>query len=121
MTATTDITARIRHDLFAELKYETRKGKKGTVQGIQFPRRFVLKWNFDVTWKYTSAGVLVAARYKPHSTEKLFANAEVWGKHGSEAHRDFGRCLALFVDKKLLPLYCFNPHQSNLLYVVDEE
>lgn len=121
MPTETDITGRIRHDLFAELKYETRKGKKDTVQGIQFPRRFVLKWSFDITWQYTSSGVLAAARYKPQSTEKLFANAEVWGKYGSEAHRDFGRCLALFVGREFLPLYCFNPHQNNLLYVVDEE
>ena len=110
----------IRHDLLAAIKWEQRpgtKGKTGAVQGIQFPYRFVLKWAFDITWTCTSAGVLVAARYKPHSTEDLFSNAEVWCKYDSEMHRDFGRCLAYFVDKKMLPLYCFNPHESNKLYV----
>jgi|ERR1035437_4616134 hypothetical protein len=120
MTTTTDITAGVRHDLFSAIKWEQRHGKKdkkSTVQGIQFPRRFVPKWNFDITWKHTSAGVLMAARYTPLSTEDLFNDAEVWGKYDSEAHRDFGRCLAFFVDKTMLPLACFNPHESNKLYL----
>jgi len=118
MTPSTDTSAAIRHDLFAAIKYEKRQGKKGTVQGIQFPRRLVPEWKFDIAWKHTSAGILVVQRYKPHSTESLFNNAEIWADYDAEMHRDFGRCVAYFVDKKMLPLSCFNPHQKNKEYLI---
>jgi hypothetical protein len=108
----------IRQDLFEAIKYKRVSGKTGPVYGIQFPRRFVLKWNFDVTWKYVTAGIHVVNRYKPHTTEGLFNNVEVWDSCGIEAHRDFGRCLAHFVNGKMLPLSCFNPHESNKEYLI---
>ncbi len=108
----------IREDLFAAITYKRLSGKTGPVYGIQCPRHFVLKWNFDVTWKYVTAGIHLVNRYKPHTTEDLFNNAEVWDSYGIEAHRDFGRSLAHFVNGKMLPLSCFNPHESNKEYLI---
>lgn len=108
----------IRTDLFEAIKYKTLTGEKGPVQGIQFPRRFVLRWMFEVTWKQTSAGVVAANPYRFYSTEELFDDAEVWAKYDSDMHRVFGRCLTYFTsnDNRMLPLSCVNPHQNNRLY-----
>ena len=122
MTTETDIAGRIRHDLFAELKYQTRKDARGAaVQGIQFPRRFVLKWVFGLTWRKTSVGILTASRCRFYSTENLFADAELWAKYDDETHRNMGRCLSYFVNNnnKMLPLSCVNPSQNNKLYMID--
>jgi hypothetical protein len=111
----------IRHDLFAAIEYEKRPGKHGgTVVGLQLPRRFVLKWAFEITWKYTSAGILLVNRHKLHSTEDLFCNAKVWSQYSVHDHRDFGRCEAYFANQpiKMLPLHCVNQHQTNKLYIV---
>lgn len=108
----------IRTDLFRAINYETRPGKNGPVQGIQFPRRFVLRWMFEVTWKHISAGLVAANPYRLHSTEELFDDAELWAKYDADMHRVFGRCLAYFTndDNRMLPLSCVNPHQNNRLY-----
>lgn len=108
----------IRTDRYLAIKYETRPGKNGPVQGIQFPRRFVLRWMFEVTWEQVSAGVIAASPYRFHSTEQLFDDAELWAKYDADMHRVFGRCLAFFTNdtSRMLPLICVNPHQSNKLY-----
>lgn len=111
-------TLGIRHDLFRAIKYETRKGKKGTVQGVQCLRRFVLKWICELTWNQTSVGVITANRGDFHSTEALFNDAEKWASLDVGIHRDAGRCLAYFAHHKLLPLHCVNPHANNKLYRV---
>lgn len=108
----------IRTDLFEAIRYETRPGKNGPVQGIRFPRRFVLRWMFEVTWKHVSAGVVAASPYRFHSTEELFNDAKLWAKYDADTHRVFGRCLAYFTndDNRMLPLSCINRHQNNRLY-----
>lgn len=108
----------IRTDLFDAIKYENRPGTNGNVQGIQFPRRFVLRWMFEVTWGQVSAGVIAASPYRFYYTEQLFANVDLWAKYDADMHRVFGRCLAYFTNDnhKMLPLNCLNPHRSNRLY-----
>lgn len=121
MQEVNEIQRAIRHDRFAAIKYQTRKSTTGAaVQGIQFPRRFVLKWVFGVTWRKTSVGILTASRCRFYSTENLFADAELWAKYDDETHRNMGRCLSYFVNNnKMLPLSCVNPSQNNKLYMID--
>jgi hypothetical protein len=77
----------IRTDLFEGIRYEKLTNKSGAVFGIKTPRRFLPKWKFDITWKYVSAGILVADRHRFHSAEGLFNNAEVWAGYDVNQRR----------------------------------
>ena len=115
-----DITAGIRADRFDVIKYEKRPGKKGAVIGMQFGAHFVFKWIFEDAWKNISTGIATADRYKFHTVESLFNNPEVWDGYATKGiHIAIGRCLKYFVENKMLPLFCVNPHaSSNKLYMV---
>lgn len=118
MTTEIDLTTSIRHDLFAEIRYEKR-GKKVAVIGLKLDGHFVFKWIFQDAWKYISAGIVNADRDKLHSTESLFNNPTAWESYGEKrkgTHIAIGRCLAYFVRRNMLPLERFNPHQTNALY-----
>lgn len=115
-----NIAKNIRTDLYEKMIYLRLPGKEGIVQGIQFPRHFVPKWKFDITWEYISKGILVVNPLAFHSTESLFNNAQVWTKFNPVDRRDFGRCLAYYArdDIRMLPLQCTNPTKNNKLYLV---
>ena len=111
----------IRDDLFAAIKYERRRTSGGVTEvGLVLPRRFVLKESVKITWRYCSAGILVANRYVLHTTESLFNDPTAWDVYADADHRDFGRVVAFFANQpiKLLPLHCTNPLQSNKLYQI---
>ncbi|SFC17613.1 hypothetical protein SAMN05216344_110125 [Polaromonas sp. OV174] len=119
MKSEIDITARIRVDSFEAIKYEKRPGKKGAVIGMQLGAHFVFRWIFEDAWKHISAGIATADRCKFHAAESLFNNPEVWdGYEAKGIHIAIGRCLAYFVRKEMLPLFCVNPYASNKLYMV---
>lgn len=118
MTTTTDIPKVIRHDLFGGIKYETRKGKKSAVIGLQLGPHFVFKWVVQESWKHFAASIPTASTCKFYSSEDLFNDAERWEALEKPFHIAIGRCLAYFVDKKMLPLSCGNPYARNKLYLV---
>lgn len=118
MTTETDITGRIRNDLFAELKYQSRKGKKSAAIGLQLGPHFVFKWLVQESWNHFAASIPAASTCKFYSSEDLFNDAERWEALEKPFHIAIGRCLAYFVDKKMLPLSCGNPYASNKLYLV---
>ena len=118
-----DITAGIRVDLFDVIQYEKHPGKKGAMIGMQLGAHFVFKWMFEDAWKNISAGIAKADRYKFHTVESLFNNPEVWGGYEAKGiHIAIGRCLKYFVENKMLPLFCVNPHatSSKLYMVIDQ-
>ena len=105
---------KIRDDLFAAIKYETRRaGKKTTVTGKQLGAHFVFAWIVKDAWDNISAGIAAADKYKFHSSEALFNNPTVWDDYDKPIHIAIGRCLAYFVANKMLPLACVNPGAGN--------
>lgn len=87
---------------------------------MQLGRHFVLKSLVVEAWKYIGAGIVTADRDTLHSTESLFSNPAVWDGYDEEKkkgiHIALGRCLAYFVQHKMLPLERVNPDQTNALY-----
>jgi hypothetical protein len=119
MQINTERRNKIRDDLFNAIEYEVRScGKRHTVTGKTLGGQFVFAWTFRDAWNFISAGIATADRYKFHSAKALFNNADVWTEHDKSIQIAIGRCLAYFVEKKMLPLSCVNPHQSNKLYAV---
>ena len=115
-----DITAGIRADRFEVIKFEKRLVKKSAMIGMQLGAHFVFRWIFEDAWKHISAGIATADRNKFHTVESLFNNPEVWDGYLTKGiHLAIGRCLKYFVENKMLPLFCVNPHaSSNKLYMV---
>jgi hypothetical protein len=118
MPSTTDISAAIHHDRFAAIKYQTRKDKKSAAIGLQLGPHFVFKWLVQESWNHFAASIPTASTCKFYSAENLFNDAERWEALEKPFHIAIGRCLAYFVDKKMLPLSCGNPYASNKLYLV---
>jgi len=105
----TNNTPGIRTDLFAAIKYESRKCKSGTVIGLELGGHFVFRWIFQEAWKHISAGIMTADRCKFHTAKSLFNDADAWAKFGANA---IGRCLRYFVDHRMLPLSVVNPNET---------
>lgn len=118
MTNTTDITADIRHDLFAAIKFEKRQGGNGTTRGLQLGPHFVFDWLVKDAWAHFAAGIPPANVVKFYSSEDLFNDAERWAALDKPFHIAIGRCLAFFVREGMLPLFCVNPDANNKLYMV---
>jgi hypothetical protein len=106
----TERNNQIRNDLFAAIDYEERRfDKKHTVKGKELGAHFVFAWIFEDAWNFISAGIAKADKYKFHSAKSLFNNAEVWAGYERPTQIAIGRCLAYFVDNKMMPLACVNP------------
>jgi hypothetical protein len=118
MEANNEIKRAIRHDLFAAIKFVKRPGKKGPVIGLQLGRQFVFSWLVKEAWENFAASIPMASTCKFYSSEDLFNDAERWAALAKTLHFAIGRCLAYFVNNKMLPLECVNPHESNKLYRV---
>lgn len=110
----------IRDDLFAAIRYETRKGTKGTVIGLQLNGHFVFKWLVQEAWERVVASIRTASTCQFYSSEQLFNDAERWTALPRGFHIAIGRCLAYFADEhnRMLPLECVNPWDNNKLYRV---
>jgi hypothetical protein len=76
---TTDITTRIRHDMFRAIRYEKR-GKKGAMIGVQLGPHFVFKWLVQESWDHFAASIPTASRCKFLSSEDLFNDAQRWAR-----------------------------------------
>lgn len=120
MNIETEMTRGIRGDLFAAIKYEKRSGRNGTVIGLLLGRHFVFKWLVVEAWTHFSTSIVTANRYRFHSSEDLFNDAQRWAELEKPFHIGIGRCLALFANERnrMLPVSCVNPGQNNLLYQV---
>lgn len=105
-------TAGIRHDFFSAIQYQKRKGRKGTVIGMQLGAHFVFRWVFQDAWKHISASIMTANRCDFHTAKSLFNDAEAWAGLETKEAIAIGRCLRYFVDSKMLPLFCMNPHAT---------
>ena len=118
MTTNSNISAGIRHDLFAAISYANRSGAKGVVTGMDLDGHFVFRWLVREAWDRISASVMTASPYKFHTSEDLFNCPERWVNLAKPFRIAVGRCLAYFVRHKMLPLECANPSMSNKLYTV---
>lgn len=118
MTSNSKIAAVIRNDLFAAIPYEKRCGVKGSVIGIDLDGHFVFRWFVLEVWNHVCAGVTTVNPYKFHSSENLFNDPVRWKDLDKQFHIAAGRCVAMFVRQKMLPLECVNPDVSNKRYVL---
>ena len=118
MTTNSNISAGIRHDLFAAISYANRSGAKGVVTGMDLDGHFVFRGLVRETWARTSASVVTANPYKFHTSEDLFNDPKRWADLKKPFHIAIGRCLAYFVRHKMLPLECANPGKRNKLYAI---
>jgi hypothetical protein len=118
MTTNSNISAGIRHDLFAAISYGNRSGAKGAVTGIDLDGHFVYRWLVRETWDRISASVITASPYKFYTAKELFDDPERWAVLETPFRIAVGRCLAYFVRKKMLPLECANPGMTNKIYTV---
>lgn len=112
MNSLTDITPGIRDDLFAAIKYENRKGKSGTVIGMELGGHFVFRWIFQEAWKHISVGIVTADRCKFHTAKSLFNDADAWARFEKNESIAIGRCLRYFVDHGMMPLSVVNPNET---------
>lgn len=109
----------IRHDLFDAIGYQKLPGRKGALIGLQLGPHFVFRWIFQEAWEHISAGVLTVKKVGFHTSEDLFNDAEAWAGHDIGTRIAVGRCLAYFVEHKMLPLQCVTLRPGNKLYAVN--
>lgn len=118
MTSNSNIAAAIRHDLFAAIPYEKRRSANGSVVGIELDGHFVFRWFVLEVWNHVCAGVTTVSPYRFHKTEDLFNDPVRWKDLDKQFHIAAGRCVAMFVRHKMLPLQCVNPDMSNKLFAL---
>ena len=105
----TDISAVIRHDLFAAIKYVMRPGQKRVaVTGLQLGRHFVFRWIVQLAWRHISANVATADRGKSYTSKELLNWSPEAAAFGETVQGDTDICLSYFAREKMLPLRCIN-------------
>lgn len=118
MTSESNIAASIRRDLFHSIPFEKRSGSKGVVEGIDLDGHFVFKWLVQEVWDHACKSVVTANPSKFYTTKALFNDPDGWKELEKQFHIAAGRCIAYFERRKMLPLHCVNPGESNRRYVV---
>lgn len=116
MKTAIDITAGIRADRFAAIKYETLNGPGGIAVGKRLGLPWVLQWIFKKAWAHFCENIATVDWSKKQTAKSLFNDPDIWAdmKHG--IRQAFGRCLRYFVENGMLPLYVINPNSTGTKY-----